>query len=284
MRPTYRPTDYQTATWRLLSGPGSNRGDGATQLAIDEAILEAVAAGESQPTLRFYQWQPAGLSIGREQLWDLFDFDACAERGWPVVRQAADGRAILHLDELNYTVCLPATDPRLQGDSAEASQRIGEGVRAGLKLLGIDPARTRSYYQDHGEPGAAFFDGPAEGDIAVAQNKLVASVQLHHSGAVMQQGSLPLFGDITRISRAIWVDQPGQRLAVELRLRYRATTLEICLGHRVDFDQAAVALTEGFAQALNLQLVTAGLTEKEKARANQLRAEKFLNERWTKRV
>jgi lipoate-protein ligase A len=281
MRGSYRPGDYEAARWRLLPAVA---GDGATQLAVDEAVLEGVAAGESLPTLRLYQWRPPGVSIGREQLWDVLDLDACAEQGWAVVRRLTGGRAILHLDEVNYMVCVSAADGRVRGETAERCQRLGEGVRVGLKLLGLDPARTRSYYQDHGEPGAAFFDGPAEGDILVAQNKLVASIQLRQGGAVMQQGSLSLGGDITGISQALWVDQPGQRLAVGLRLRYRATTLENSLGRRVEFGEVTAALQQGFAQALNLELVESGLTEKEKARAEELRATKYATERWTKLV
>lgn len=281
MRGSYRPTDYKAATWRLVA---AEAGDGAAQLAVDEAILEAVAAGESPPTLRFYQWQPPGVSIGREQAWDVLDLDACAEQGWTVARRLTDGRAILHLDEVNYLVCLPAADGRVQGETAESSQRLNEGVRAGLKLLGLDPARTRSVYQDHGEPGVAFFDGPAEGDIMVAQNKLVASVQLRQGGVVMQQGSLTLGGDITGISQALWVEQPGQRLAVALRMRYRAITLANSLGRRVEFGEVTAALRQGFAEALNVELVEGGLTEKEKARAGELRAMKYGTERWMKRV
>jgi lipoate-protein ligase A len=281
MRGSYRPGDYEAARWRLLAAVV---GDGPTQLAVDEAVLEGVSAGESWPTLRLYRWQPAGVSIGREQLWDVLDLDACAEQGWAVVRRLTEGRAILHLDEVNYMVCVPAADGRARGETAESSQRLGEGVRAGLRLLGLDPARTRSYYQDHGEPGAAFFDGPAEGDILVAQNKLVACAQLRRDGVVMQQGSLHLGGDITGISQALWVEQPGQRLAVALRLRYRATTLENSLGRRVELAEVTAALGEGFAQALNLEVVESGLTEKEMARAEELRATKYATERWTKLV
>ncbi|MBK8028652.1 MAG: lipoate--protein ligase family protein [Chloroflexi bacterium] len=40
---------------------------GARNMAVDEAILTAVAAGGVPPTLRFYQWKPACLSLGYGQ-------------------------------------------------------------------------------------------------------------------------------------------------------------------------------------------------------------------------
>jgi lipoate-protein ligase A len=100
----------------------------------------------------------------------------------------------------------------------------------------------------------------------------------------MQQGSLILGGDITKIREALWVDQPGQRLAVALRMRYRATTLENGLGRRVELGEVTAALQRGFAEALNVELVEGGLTEKEMARAGELRDAKYDTEQWTKVV
>ena len=33
-------------------------------MAIDEAIMEAVRNGDSAPTIRFYGWEPSAVSIG----------------------------------------------------------------------------------------------------------------------------------------------------------------------------------------------------------------------------
>ena len=50
--------------WRLIVTPG---GDGAWNMALDQAILEQVGAGNSPPTLRFFSWNPACLSLGQAQ-------------------------------------------------------------------------------------------------------------------------------------------------------------------------------------------------------------------------
>ena len=49
---------YPPAAWRLLLSPFA---DGATNMAVDEAILNAIAEGKSPPTLRFFQgrFEPA---------------------------------------------------------------------------------------------------------------------------------------------------------------------------------------------------------------------------------
>ena len=51
-------------TWRLLITPPAH---GAWNMAVDEAILEAVGSGDSLPTLRLYAWEPACLSLGYAQ-------------------------------------------------------------------------------------------------------------------------------------------------------------------------------------------------------------------------
>jgi lipoate-protein ligase A len=253
-------------------------------MAMDEAILEAVAAGESRPTLRFYGWQPACLSLGYGQSWDVVDMAACAERGWDVVRRPTGGRAILHVDELTYSICAPVDEPRVHGGVLESYQRLSEALLAGLRLIGLEPARAKPYYQDQGEPGPACFDGPSNYEITVGQSKLVGSAQVRKLGVVLQHGTLPLYGDITRIVQALFFEMPGQRLAVQSRLNYRATTLAASLGRRVEYSQAAEALRQGFAATLNLELVEETLTEKENRRAETLRAAKYAGDEWTKRL
>jgi lipoate-protein ligase A len=95
---------YPAGRWRLIT---SGYGDGPRNMAVDEAILEAVAAGESPPTLRFYAWQPPCVSLGYRQPANVVDVERCAAAGWDVVRRPTGGRAILHVDELTYSVVAP---------------------------------------------------------------------------------------------------------------------------------------------------------------------------------
>ncbi len=272
---------YERAAWRVLY---TGLQDGATNMAIDEAILEAVNAGSSLPTLRFYGWVPACLSLGYGQEWDVADLAACAAHGWDVVRRPTGGRAILHVDELTYSVAAPETEPRVQGGILESYKRLSEALLAGLQLMGLEPTRAKPYYSDQGPLGPACFDGPSNYEITMGQMKLLGSAQARRRGMVLQHGTLPLYGDITRIAEALAFDAPGQRTATRLRLHYRATTVLQSLGRRVEIEEAASFMRDGFARQLNLELIDSELTAAELARAAQIRAEKFANETWTKRV
>ncbi|MFQ6112011.1 MAG: hypothetical protein ACE5LX_08290, partial [Nitrospinota bacterium] len=59
-----REIDAGPPTWRLIdSGPG----EGAWNMAVDEAILRGCADGLSPPTCRLYCWKVPTLSVGFAQ-------------------------------------------------------------------------------------------------------------------------------------------------------------------------------------------------------------------------
>ena len=84
--------------WRVLdTGPGHP----AWNMAVDEALLDRFD-GE-MPILRFYRWEPEGLSLGRFQSADIEP-----PPGAVLVRRLTGGAAIYHRsDELTYSVVAP---------------------------------------------------------------------------------------------------------------------------------------------------------------------------------
>jgi lipoate-protein ligase A len=51
-------------------------------MAIDEAVMLAMKAGNAPPTLRLYRWNPSAVSIGTFQgMVDEVDVDFCESRG-----------------------------------------------------------------------------------------------------------------------------------------------------------------------------------------------------------
>ena len=56
---------FAPADWRLVVDDEPRTG--AANMAVDQAMAEACAAGTVPPTLRFYRWQPPAISLGRHQ-------------------------------------------------------------------------------------------------------------------------------------------------------------------------------------------------------------------------
>jgi lipoate-protein ligase A len=291
---------YPVAAWRLLVTPAA---DGATNMAVDEAIVRAISAGLVAPTLRLYGWVPPCLSLGRGQPGEEVARGACGRDGVEVVRRPTGGRAILHTDELTYSVVAPLDEPRLAGDIVTSYRRLSRALLAALNHLNVK-VEPRSAPLRGPEPHSAPLRGPEPRSAALrdtqhaAQNanpvcfevpshyelmtldgrKLVGSAQMRTNKAVLQHGTLPLVGDIARICRYL-VAAPDPE-----RVRARAATLESALGRPVAWAEAAEAMRAGFGTALNLELVSGELTHAEQGWVKELRAEKYADADWTWRL
>ena len=241
---------YPPAVWRLIIEREPRTG--AENMALDEAIMDAVAAGEALPTLRFYAWEPPCLSLGKRQPLDGVDLARCRADGVDVVRRATGGFAILHTDELTYSIAIRPNDPRSDGAILDAYRKLSQGLMAGLRLLGATPEMNPVVPGGVHNASAACFEVPSAYEIVMAGRKLIGSAQARPAGRVLQHGSLPLVGDIARVARYLAYEREDERASLAQHLRERATTARDALGRAVSYDEAAEAMARGFAAALNL--------------------------------
>lgn len=261
--------------WRLLL---SGAADGATNMAVDEAVLEAVSAGEVPPTLRFYTWDPPCLSLGYAQSPEReVDLDRCREDGIHWVRRPTGGRAILHADEVTYSIALPRDDPRVQGDVVDSYRRLSKGLLEGFRLLGLAVVQATPQAAPGREGSPACFDRPSHYEITCQGRKLVGSAQVRRRGGVLQHGAIPLRGNVARIVRYLRLPEE-ERSGLCAALQARAITLSDALGYDPGEEAVVEALAQGFAVALAVRLVPGDLTPRERERAALLRAERYLEE------
>ena len=257
--------DYPVARWRLLVDDEPRTG--AENMALDEAIMDAVARGASEPTLRFYRWEPPCISLGKRQPLDGVDLARCAADGVDVVRRATGGFAILHTDELTYSIACSPQDPRADGPILDAYRSLSRGLIAGLALLGVEALMRPPEPGGVHNASAACFEVPSAYEITVNGHKLIGSAQARPGGRVLQHGSLPLRGDIARLVDYLTFATEAEREMLRAGLRAHATTLGEALGRKIGFTEVAAALERGFADALRLTLVPGEVTEAERAAA-----------------
>ena len=274
--------DYLKSTWRLINHPPAK---GSWNMAVDEAILEAIFTGEALPTLRLYAWQPACLSLGHAQAFSEVNTEQVKANGWDIVRRPTGGRAILHVDELTYSVIVPLSEPRVRGGVLESYLRLSEALLEALRLLGLNPqANQQPSNQNSKTPNPVCFEVPSNYEITVNGKKLIGSAQARRKDGLLQHGALPLYGDLTRIINALNFPDPAAVEKAKQRLLAHATTVESELGFAIPWEQASQAFQDAFSQALNLDLEPADLTEKELARAKELVNEKYAHPTWTERI
>lgn len=243
----------------------------AWNMAVDEALLEACAAGEPGfPCLRLYAWDPPALSLGHHQdAQRVADLDALRELGIDLVRRLTGGRAVLHAREITYTVVASSRGGPLAGPVMDAYRRISEALAVGLRRLGIDAALSRGDAPARRASPEPCFARLGRCEIEAGRRKLVGSVQLQRGGCLLQHGSIPLSLDreiLARVTRS--------------RAPVAAWGLEEALGRAVGRPEAEEALAAGFAQQFGLPLRRGGLTPAERDRARRLERERYGAAAW----
>lgn len=223
-------------------------------MAVDEALLRSAQRG-APPTLRFYSWDGAWLSLGLAQRLDPARRIACREAGVGIVRRATGGLAVLHGADLTYAVAAPAT--ALPAGLQATYALIGEALRAGLASLGIEAERSESGRTRAAPGGFDCFQAPAADEICVRGRKLAGSAQRRTGAEVLQHGSLRMRPDPPAARAAAGLEQEGATSLAEL-------------GFAVDDGSVRAACAAAFASVLGVTLEPARLDEGEVALARQL--------------
>ena len=268
-------------TWHILTTPALSP---AENMAIDEALAGWVARGELKPTLRFYSWTPHAISVGRFQraTRDL-DREALEANGIPVVRRLTGGRAVLHADELTYSVILPETTPALPTNVIESYRLLTEGVRRGYRALGVlaefsVPLTAEDREVLRKPKSAVCFDAASYYELAVDGRKVAGSAQVRHQGAVLQHGSIPLSIDDDVLFDCFKME-PDEKIRAKERFSGKAVALNETLGRFVTFDEVAAAFEEGFREAFELTFEPLVFTSDQQEEINRL-TEKYASDDW----
>jgi len=267
--------------WRLLITPPAR---GAWNMAVDESILEHIGRGEAIPTLRLYAWDPPCLSLGHAQPFSDVDMNRLQQRGWEVVRRVTGGRAILHTDELTYSVIAPTNEPRVEGSVLESYNRLAQALLLAVQTLEIPVEMKEDKVKQNETPNPVCFEVPSTYEITVNGKKLIGSAQARKKEGVLQHGSLPLTGDFTRICQALVFENESARKEASKRLLERATTVESALGMEISWEKAQQAFVHAFEAQLGLSFERGELSESESKRAAELVKEKYAHPSWTTRV
>jgi lipoate-protein ligase A len=248
---TNPPSLMKRGTWRLLVDGDHSA---AWNMAVDEAILDAVLAGLAPPTLRVYSWDETAVTIGRFQ--DVargVNLEAVRARDIPVVRRPTGGRAILHGGDLTMSIVVPADQLGPAGAKvAESYQFLSQGLLEGLRGLGLR-VELGTCERRPGRGGDCFA-AQSRADVLTEGHKLVGSAQRRIGGVILQQSSV----------------------------RYRPTEVRpeaVFLGpvaadvyplEHVDEEQLIKGILEGYGTALGRSLNAGYLTAWEEERAGTL--------------
>ena len=269
-------------TWRFLNTRFENA---FFNMAADEAVLESVRDGASPPVFRTFGWRPPGLSFGYAQRVEReVDLDRCGAMGVTVVRRPTGGRAVLHWNELTYSVLCRGDDPLVGGGVMAAYRRISECLVAGLRRFGVAADLVRSDpppVRPAGEPVTSpCFSSAARHEVVIGGRKLIGSAQRRMGDMLLQHGSLILGPEHKRIVDLLRMPSEDLKAAFRRELDEGTTSLEEEMARPVAFDELAEHLRRGFEETMGVPFVAQPLTAREQGRIDILMEEKYGTDAW----
>ncbi len=257
--------------WRLIE---SGALCGSLNMAIDEALLASVAAGESAPVLRIYRWNPATLTLGYGQRQTgQFDSAFCRTHGIDVVRRPTGGRAVLHDREVTYAVISPETSLIFPGGILENYRVISRPLQRALAACGLQadlvPGRKKGATPSR---QSACFIAPSSYELIVNGCKMTGGAQKRLAGAFLQHGSIPVDLDLQILRETVGSTSPAACRQLETSVgwinRWRETPITI--------EEVEKAVIAAFASELPVQFETGSLTLAERQHAESLAGEKYV--------
>ena len=225
--------------WKLLSEPPAS---GEYNMQRDRELLDEAIANPSLPILRFYRFGEPTLTIGYHQRLTTMNEAEAANANIPIVRRPTGGRAILHWQELTYSVIIPATHPITKMSIADSYGLLSSALLDGIRRMGIAASflpGDRGYIKS-----ASCFASSSRYEIAIDGKKFIGSAQKRDSGALLQQGSIltgPFYRNINTYTSKPATD--------------KGTSIGEILGHapmRITLERER---TKGFENVLNARFI-----------------------------
>lgn len=245
-------------TWRFLY-TGSN--PGAFNMDFD---LELVKNFTGTPVLRLYQWEPYCISLGANQDLNSVDLNKIADIGLQVVKRPTGGRAILHAEELTYSVVYPISDDKTP---KQIYREINLALRKGLiyfdtifKNIELEHTQPHfpSLYKD--SKSTLCFAVSAMNELNFQEKKVVGSAQRKMGNVILQHGSI-LCGSFHK--KIINYLNLSIEKIEEIRDEIEQTTIEIesILNEKINYQRLAESIKMGFENHFNANFEEAILVE-----------------------
>jgi len=246
--------------------------DAFTNMALDEACSEEVAAGTSAPTIRFYRWRPSAVSIGYFQsLKDEVATEKCSEAGIDVVRRRTGGGAVFHDYEGEITYSVIAPENLFPKGITESYHEICGWIIQSLQFLGIQ-TEFKPINDIILAPGSTGADG-----ANVGGKKISGNAQTRRNGILLQHGTILFTVDVRKMFSLLKVGQEKIADKMIAAVEERVSSLKL-LKPELTMEKVYDALLKGFTSGKLYSM--SDWMPQELARARELAQSRYSTKEW----
>ncbi len=219
---------------------------GKFNMAFDLELAKLCKPNEA--FLRLYRWEPYCISLGANQSFESINIEKAKSDNLDIVKRPTGGKAILHAEELTYSVIM-SVDYKSSARNIyeEINAALAEGLSCydqKLKLVELHNAQPnfRELYKE--EQSVVCFAAPAKSELKFDGRKLVGSAQRKLGNVILQHGSI-LCGDYHKRIVDYLITSEENYSTVSAMLDATADLRSIT-GIEVNYNALSKSIAEGF--------------------------------------
>lgn len=237
--------------WRFL-----NSGENTGKFNMDLDIKLASEYNESEVIFRVYKWKPYCISLGANQSLQEINISKAESDNIDIVKRPTGGRAILHSQEITYSVIYPidynTSAHNLYNEINLALKKgltLYDSILNDIRLENKQPDFKQFYKQDK---SAICFAVSARSEINFNNKKLVGSAQRKFGRVILQHGSI-LCGDYhLNIVNYLNMDEKN-KLQIKNELMHSTIDLKSILGKEINYTNLIESLKKGFKDHFQIE-------------------------------
>jgi lipoate-protein ligase A len=237
--------------WKFLNSKAN-----AGKFNMDFDIFLAENLEPNNAILRLYRWNPYCISIGANQSFNDIDLNKTRYKQIDVVKRPTGGRAILHSEELTYSVAYHID----QNTSAKnLYNEINLALRKGLvnfdeRLSDIELEHFQPDFKEFykSEISAICFAVSAKSELNLYNKKLVGSAQRKIGNVILQHGSILCGAFHKNIVEFLNISDEKKN---EMLDAISLTTIDLKTALNIDVDYAKLnkSILSGFKNYFNFE-------------------------------
>jgi len=226
--------------------------------------LEIVQNFSDSPVLRIYQWKPYCISIGANQSFDSIDEKKTFTDGFDIVKRPTGGRAILHSEELTYSVVYPIS---IEKSPKQIYREINLALKNGLVIynpildkieLEHNQPHFPSLYKD--TKSTLCFSVSAMNELNYIGKKVAGSAQRKIGNIILQHGSILCGSFHKRI--VDYLNLPSEKIEeIKTEIEQATTELETILDEKINYNKLSQSIKQGFENHFNIKFEEEILSE-----------------------
>lgn len=253
---------------------------GSLNMAIDEYFY---TLGEKEILkeciIRIFRWKPYALSLGYHQRYEIsVDEDFLRKEGIDIVRRPTGGKAVLHAEELTYSVVSSLSYGYFKNDTLEQTyEKIALALKKSLEFLGLEPELEKRETKLNVLHPSPCFLVPTKKEILVNGKKIIGSAQKRGLNSFLQHGSIPIKIDYELLAKATKNSEEDIP-----NFKKHFTSLSEFIPELTE-EKLEKALFEGFKSAFGGEFEESQLSDCELREAETIASQKYYLESWNKK-